>query len=582
MVWERWHVLSSTSRMIRLRSALAVLLLGPALSACAQTSPAARPLAAEPPVVQVQSALGAYLASSSAANSGDYAAAADLSVQALAADPDNLDLMRRAFVFVTGEGRIEQSVQLARRLIARDPGFPLAQMVLAFEDVGAGRLADAETRIAALPRSGVNNLLLPVVGAWIAAAQGKWDGAQASLKPLADISPLAGLYDYHTALIALRKGDRGEAEAAIEALLKADETPPLRIVELAGAFFESIGTPDRAKALYDAYQARNPDTLYLTQAYRRLADKTPPPRLAPTDKAGLAEALFDVASLIQRERQGNETALIYTRLVLHLRPDFPAAQMLLAEILENQNREAAAIAVYQTIGPDSPFRWVARLRVAGNKDAMGDTEAALADLKQMALERPERDDALGYAGDLLRQHSRFSEAVTLYDSAVARVPKIERRHASLLFNRAIALERSGQVDRAIEDLQRALSLEPDQPYILNYLGYTWVDQGKNLEQGRKMLEKAVELRPRDGAIVDSLGWAFYRLGDLPRAVRWLERAVELKPGDPTINDHLGDAYWRTNRQREARFQWERALRLSPEPKDIPLIEQKLKQGLPTP
>ena len=574
---------SLTSRIQRLRSAVAVLLLGPALSACAQTGQPPAPVAAQEPVpIQAQSPLGAYLASSAAATAGDYAAAADLSMQALAADPDNLDLMRRAFVFSTGEGRIEQSVQLARRLVQRDPEFPLAQMVLAFEDVGAGRPAEAEKRIARLPRSGINNLLLPVVGAWIATAQGKWDAAQASLKPLADISPLAGLYDYHTALIAARKGNQAETEAAIEALLKADETPPLRIVELAGLFYENAGRPDKAKAIYDVYQSRNPDTLYLTNAYKRVAGKVTPPRLALTDREGLAEALFDVASLIQRERQGNETALIYTRLVLHLRPDFPAAQMLLAEILENQNREAAAIKVYQTIGPDSPFRWVARLRVAGNRDAMGDTDGALADLKQMALERPERDDALGYAGDLLRQHSRFAEAVTLYDSAFGRIPKIERRHASLLFNRAIALERSGQVDRAIEDLQRALSLEPDQPYILNYLGYTWVDQGKNLDQGRKMLEKAVELRPRDGAIVDSLGWAFYRLGDLPRAVRWLERAVELKPGDATINDHLGDVYWRTGRQREARFQWERALKLGPEPKDIPLIEQKLKQGLPTP
>jgi tetratricopeptide (TPR) repeat protein len=568
---------------VRLRTALAFLMLGPALSACAQSAPTPVPQqTAEPSTVKVQSAFGAYLASTSAATAGDYAAAADLSTQALAADPDNLDLMRRAFVFSTGEGRMEQAVQLARRLIVRDPSFPLAQIVLAFEDIGSGRQEEAEKRIAALPRSGINNLLLPVVGAWIAAAQTKWDAAEQSLRPLADISPLAGLYDYHNALIAARRGDQRALEAAIESLLKADETPPLRIVELAGAFYESTQRPEKAKALYDIYQGRNPDTLYLTNAYRRLATKAPAPRLALTDKEGLAEALFDVATLVQRERQGTETALIYTRLVLSLRPDFPPAQMLLAEILETQNREATAIQTYQSVGPDSPFRWVARLRVAGNRDALGDTDGALTDLRQMALERPDRDDALGYAGDLLRQHGRFAEAVVLYDSAFGRIPKIERRHASLLFNRAIALERSGRVERAIEDLQQALSLEPDQPYILNYLGYTWVDQGKNLEQGRKMLEKAVELRPRDGAIVDSLGWAFFRLGDLPRAVRWLERAVELKPGDPTINDHLGDAYWRTNRKREAQFQWERALKLNPEPKDREQTERKLKEGLPTP
>ena len=159
---------------------------------------------------------------------------------------------------------------------------------------------------------------------------------------------------------------------------------------------------------------------------------------------------------------------------------------------------------------------------------------------------------------------------------------MERRHWSLLYSRGIALERSKQWARAETDFIKALELEPEQPYVLNYLGYSWVDQGIHLERATGMIEKAVELRPRDGFIVDSLGWAYFRIGDYGGAVRELERAVELRPQDPVINDHLGDAYWMVGRRLEARFQWRRALALEPEADVAGTITNKLEDGLPQP
>jgi Flp pilus assembly protein TadD len=181
---------------------------------------------------------------------------------------------------------------------------------------------------------------------------------------------------------------------------------------------------------------------------------------------------------------------------------------------------------------------------------------------------------------MLRRRNRFAEAAVAYDQALARGGPPGARDWSLLYARGIARERSGDWARAEADLLRALELSPEQPYVLNYLGYTWAEQGKNLDRAKAMLLRATELRPQDGNIADSLGWVLFRLGDLPGAVTWLEKAVELESRNSVVNDHLGDAYWAAGRQREARFQWSRAATLEPEPADLVKIEAKLKDGLP--
>ncbi len=204
-------------------------------------------------------------------------------------------------------------------------------------------------------------------------------------------------------------------------------------------------------------------------------------------------------------------------------------------------------------------------------------------LKAMSAQAPKRIGAELQLGDLLRSKKRFTEAVAAYDEAVRRAEaeKMPERW-TLFYDRGVALERAHQWPRAEADLLHALKLKPDQPLVLNYLGYSWIDRGENLDRGLKMIEKAVALRPDDGYIIDSLGWAHYRMGDYAGAVQYLETAVEKVPEDPTINDHLGDAYWQTGRLVEARYQWRRALQFGPEEKEIKPIEAKLERGLTTP
>jgi tetratricopeptide (TPR) repeat protein len=253
--------------------------------------------------------------------------------------------------------------------------------------------------------------------------------------------------------------------------------------------------------------------------------------------------------------------------------------MLVAGILEQQKRHLDANKVYQSIAPGSWFTWSARLRIAANAEAMENYEEAERVLRALAKERSDRIDALAQLGGMLRTKERFVEAVAVYDDAMKRVAKVEQRHWSLFYARGIALERSKQWPRAEADFLRALELQPEQPYVLNYLGYSWIDQGLNLDRGMEMIRKAVEQRPNDGYIVDSLGWAHYRLGNFEKAAEHLERAVELRPHDPTINDHLGDAYWKVGRILEAQFQWKRAQGLKPDAELAAQIEKKLKEGL---
>ena len=207
-------------------------------------------------------------------------------------------------------------------------------------------------------------------------------------------------------------------------------------------------------------------------------------------------------------------------------------------------------------------------------------DEAFALLEGVAAREPERIDAFVQLGDLLRHDERYDEAEAAYSRAIARLGKPKREHWTLLYARGIAYERTKRWPEAEADFLKALELEPEQPFVLNYLGYSWVDQGLHLDRAKNMLNRAVELRPDDGFIVDSLGWVHYRLGDYDAAVDSLERAVELEPADPVINDHLGDAYWRVGRQREARYQWQRVLTLEPDEEVTAEVEQKLRSGLP--
>jgi Flp pilus assembly protein TadD len=303
-----------------------------------------------------------------------------------------------------------------------------------------------------------------------------------------------------------------------------------------------------------------------------------PAPLVRSAAEGAAEAFFGAASVLSRQ-DGGEAAEIYLQLALYLRGDFAVARILLADILEGSRRVGEALTLYNSVDAKSPFAWSAQLRAAAALEELNRSADAIALLRKMSVEEPTRLEPLITIGDIFRGEQKFTEAAEVYGEAIVRAGNPTEQHWSLFYERGIAHERSKQWPLAEADFQQALKLAPEQPLVLNYLGYSWVERGEHLEQALGMLNRAVQLKPNDGFIVDSLGWAQFHLGRFGEAVNNLERAVELKPDDPTINDHLGDAYWRVGRKVEARFQWKRALGLKPEPGLVPAIRSKIEAGL---
>lgn len=520
---------------------------------------------------------GNFLAAGHAQARHDYAASADLLLTATeegAADPA---LLQRTHFVLVMDGRLDDAAGIARQLEEGGHDGPLPVLTLAAEALRADRPAEAEAQLEMLPTSSVHGILRAVMMAWTLHELGRTDEALAALQPLKESERTEGLYQLHAALLNAASGNVDAAAEHFRAATSEDGALSLRVVQLAGAFFERTGNAAEAASLYQRYQQQQPGSELLTPEVKRLEAGAPPPPPMTTAAAGSAEALFSVASSLSRQNAG-ESALALARIGLYLRPDFPALQVLTAQILEGFDRLEDANDVYRQVAPSASLAWHARLGIAANLARLGRLEEAEAVLLEMSAERPGDPQPLIELGDIQRRGELFEEAAASYDAAFARIPEVGPQHWGLLYARGIALERSGQWERAEADFLKALEFEPDQPLVLNYLGYSWVEQGRHLDRALAMIEKAVSLRPDDGYIVDSLGWAHYRLGNFAQAIVHLEQAVELQPGDPTINDHLGDAYWQVGRQREARFQWRAALALDPEPDLRAEIEQKLKHG----
>ncbi|MBL6081523.1 tetratricopeptide repeat protein [Belnapia sp. T18] len=542
------------------------LLAAALLSACA----ASGPRSGSGPAGQPD--FGAYLSGRFAAAETDTRTAADRLLEALKADPDQPEVLNRAFLASLLDGRSDAN-RLARRL----PDNPAANLLLAGGDVQGGRWDRAEQRLRALNRSGPVQVLQPVMLAWVQFGRGHVEQAQATLRPLVESNRLRALNALHAALIADLAGKPREAERLARLAVADQPQAPWRLAVLAAGVLNRAGRADEANRLMDEVVASGEDAaLAAAPSNRRLALAS---RGVASPADGIAEAYTALASAL-RGQGSNDFALILAQLALRLRPGFAPALVLVSDTLADQNHPDAALGALGQVAADDPLAPVIALRRAALLDKLKRTEEAVALLRGLAGANPSLPQPPARLGDLLRRHERFAEAAEAYDQALARSGPVDSADWPLFYARGIARERSGQAVAAEADLLRALELSPSQPYVLNYLGYSWAEQGKNLDRAKAMLLQATELRPQDGNIADSLGWVLFRLGNLPEAVTWLEKSVELEPRSSVINDHLGDAYWASGRQREAQFQWRRALALDPETAEVPKIQQKLRDGLP--
>ena len=519
-----------------------------------------------------------YLAGRIALDDGELRLAAENFANALARDPDNFELGRQVFVLRLSIGDYPGALALAESLVTVDPSFGEARLLLASEDVQTSDFAAAAEQVDGIGERELLSLAKPVFSGWLAFGAGDVERAVAILSDTSAAGALERIQRYHAAVVLMLADRLPEAHEQMRPLVDLDSRNPARLVTTLAALEMQRGNAEEAQTILRRQLALGPGDLVLEAALAEV-EAGRLPAMAITDPAtGMADALLSLATALD-EQNASAQALVIARLAAFLAPGQADVALLIAEINLGRGHAGEAVMVLADVSPDDAHAWEARLLGAQALAALERQDEAVRELEAMAAERPERIDALVTMGDIRRRQERYGDAERAYDRALQRLPEITVGHWPLLYSRGITRERTDRWPEAEADFIAALELQPEQPLVLNYLGYSWVDKGMNLAEAEAMLQRAVELRPDDGYIVDSLGWAYYRLGRFEEAVTQLERAVELRPDDPVINDHLGDAYWQVGRQREARFQWQRALTFEPEDDQVVLIEDKLLHGL---
>ncbi|WP_244610464.1 tetratricopeptide repeat protein [Microvirga pakistanensis] len=533
-------------------------------------------------LMPAQSLEGNFLSAYVAGSARDTEAASLYFREAIQADPGNQELLERGFVAFLGNGSMQEAYRAAERLSKRDQSNNLAQFALAVRSLKGEKYADARARLSKGARGRQADLTATLLTAW--AHAGSKDGKQAlaTVDKLKSERAFNQFREYHAALIADVVGNVKEAEARFKAAYEGEKNT-LQVVDAYGRFLAKRGRKNEAIAVYKAFDELAPRHPIVRAAMTALEQDKPLMPLVTNAQDGAAELLYGLG--VVGNTQGDElTAIIYLQLALDLKPDHPLALITLGDVYERLKQYEQANAKFDRVPKDSPVRTSADIAIGQNYEQMGRGEEAMAYLDKLMKERPDDVEVVMALGNVQRSRKKFAEAAETYGRAIQLVGTPQRGHWILFFYRGTSYERAKQWDKAEADLKKALELVPDslpagKAQVMNYLAYSWVDRNENIDEAFKMLTKAVELAPRDGMIIDSLGWAYYRMGRYEDAVRELEKAVELKAGDPTINDHLGDAYWKVGRKLEAKFQWDHAKASNPEPEDLVKILKKIDNGL---
>ena len=526
---------------------------------------------------QTNSVLGNYLAGRHAERAKNYSLAARLFSRVDTKEPKTRKIQQRLLFSLMAAGEINQAVVIAKQMARSGEISSITSLTLFADAIGSKNFKKAIKVLDQTTVSAITDFTIPLLRAWTMVAMGDYKKAISGLEPLTRIQGFEPMRLHHIALIEDFKGNKIVADQAyIKAL---DKSKSIRTLQAYGRFLERSGRRTEAYNLYTKYQTRQGLENQMKEEIFKFDTGLQRKGMIRTSSEGIAEVMFNLAGTFTQSRSF-DLALVFCRLAIWIKPEFPMAKMLLGNLLEIMDRPEEALNVFKSVDEASTSAWESKLRQAELLNSLGRKSSAEKTLLMMANQRSEDMSALTRLGDIFRGIKDFEKAANVYTEAIKRTVLIQKPSWSLLYSRGIAYERSKKWYLAEKDFLDALELSPNQPYLLNYLGYSWVDRGLNLDSAKRMIEKAVRLRPNDGYIVDSLGWVLYRLGDFESATVYLERAISLYPQDPTINDHLGDAYWRVGRTREAEFQWERALSFGPEPEQISNIRKKLRQGLP--
>jgi len=585
----------SKLRWLKYGTAMAIVLAAAGSSLAAQEAkPAAVPAPVHFDAAAVDTFSGALLAARTADNDYDYPTAITLYRTALKFAPGNVDVRERLMVCLFMNGDFEQGVAEATKL-KDDPA--VERIATISRGIDAIRNKNFPEAYKLLQYSGPNELdrmVNTLLVAWGKFGEGKAKDAIATIDKMKGPDWYSVFRNYNAGMIAAASGDIDTArKRLVDTIANREEGGAasdtyMRAVIALASLEAGAGNKQKALDAISAGEAFAPGYVPLAAFRKQIEAGQKPPLAVRTAIDGAAAVLFSVGGALNQslanapDRQGaQDIVAFYLTTSYALAPTNSDTAVLLGGLAESLDQPLRAIQWYQKVAVDSPLRRVSELQLGLNLANTGKTDEAKQHLQ--AAIKGDPNDIRGYVayGSFLSDQKQYPEMAATYDKAVEVIgPLAKRSDWSVFFQRGIAYERLKQWDKAEPNFKRALELFPDQPQVLNYLGYSWVDMNIHLDEGLNMIRKAVDLRPDDGYIVDSLGWAYYRLNRFDDAVEELEHAVELKAADATINDHLGDAYWRVGRKLEAIFQWQTALELKPEQGDIAKIRKKIATGLP--
>ncbi|MEM7651060.1 MAG: tetratricopeptide repeat protein [Pseudomonadota bacterium] len=525
------------------------------------------------PSYEGSSASGSYLSGRYAQRNHDWVSAGRYIDYVLKEHPEKPALLKRAMVLAMGAGNYEQAHVFAREVIDNhESDNALALLFLSAQGFKNKDYAIARDAILAMPEGGLSSFIMPLLSSWSKAALGEYDTLALKTNTI---------HLYHAILIADFLGQQDAIKEMLKQSLSAGEMSPEDVERIAD-IYAHIGEAENAIALYEQALIIDPENAGLLSKIEAVNTNTQSDIFIRVKSAeeGVSEAFYDMARLLTQE-YSDESARVFGHIALYLDPAHTRAKLLLASIAARNERFDDAIALYKKVPKGDENFLKARRAAADILYEQGRIAEAIEELQMLTNEYDDLD-ALIQIGNIHRLDEDFSKSIKAYNKAAKKLGGINADHWHLHYVRGMSYEQDGQWKKAEADLQAALNFQPNHPYVLNYLGYAWADQGENLEKALEMIKRAVQIRPGDGYITDSLGWVYYRMGRYEEAVPYLEQAVELMPYDPIINDHLGDAYWKVGRYLEAEFQWTRALNHSEDTELTATLEKKLIHGLDIP
>ncbi len=521
---------------------------------------------------------GNYLAGRIAADAKDTDIAAQYYADALKQDPGNAQLTERLFQIHVATGQLNEAEKLAADVLAFNSQHRLARVILGLKALRNQQAEEAREHFTEAAYTPVGELTSALLSAWSYAAEGSLNAAMKELEKLDANESFANFKSFHTALISDVLASDVRADAAYKTAYSEAGTS-LRVTQAYGNFLERKGRAKEAQEVYRSFLAGSEGNQLVGDALAQSEKGIVPSAFVKTASAGAGEALFSLAAAMNDE-QSIDVAQIYAQMALSMTGDKPVTLTLLGDIQAGTRNYQAAIETYDAIASESVLRSNAETEIAINLQRLEKPTEAEQRLRAVVAREPKNYDVLVTLANLLRNNENYKDSESVYTQALALITKPERQHWSVFYYRGISRERQKKWVEAEVDFRKSLELSPDESSVLNYLGYSLVDMNQKLDEAINMIKKAVETKPNDGYIVDSLGWAYFQLGDFAEAVTQLERAVDLRAGDPILAEHLGDAYWRVDRKLEAKFQWQHAKDNKPEPDDLKRIEGKLLNGLP--